>query len=225
MKTSFIPTRMFILAAEAGYSDDPCDPGNWTGNKIGVGRLVGSNKGVSAAALAAYLGRNVDVGDMRNVSEGSMSAIMGASYWNTLNANEIPIGLDLLSVDHGYSRGAGTAARLLQKLVGVEADGHIGEVTIGAVLAVTATDILKRSTMLDVKDLQVSLGVVEDGNLGARTADALHELSQPGALLVAFCAARVRDYRGLDGFKRFGAGWLNRVSSAMHAAGQLSRAT
>lgn len=217
MKASFTPTRTFILGAEGGYSGDPADGGNWTGGRVGFGRLVGSNMGVSAAQLEAYLGRNASIQDMRNLTDIQQAAIFGAEFWNTLNANEVPAGLDLLITDHGYSRGSLTCAMLLQRLVGALPDGHIGEITVATLSAVSPSDLLKQTAMLDVATLQHNLGIKADGVLGPVTASAFGALSQCTALLHAFSAARARDYENLRN-PRYQQGWLNRVSSAMTAA-------
>lgn len=217
MRTSFAPTRTFILGAEGGYSGDPADAGNWTAGRVGFGRLVGSNMGVSAAQLECYLGRNASIQDMRGLTDIQQSAIFGANFWNTLNANEVPAGLDLLITDHGYSRGSLTCAMLLQRLVGALPDGHIGEITVASLCSVSPTDLLQRSAMLDIATLQRSLGIHADGVLGPITTSALESMPQCSALLHVFSAARVRDYESLRN-ARYQQGWLNRVSSAMTAA-------
>ena len=38
------------LAHEGGYSSNPKDPGNWTGGKVGAGKLLGTQKGIAAAS-------------------------------------------------------------------------------------------------------------------------------------------------------------------------------
>ena len=38
------------LAYEGGYSANPKDPGNWTGGKVGVGKLLGTKSGIAAAS-------------------------------------------------------------------------------------------------------------------------------------------------------------------------------
>ena len=40
----------FTLGAEGGYSNNPADPGNWTGGAVGNGELRGTNFGISASA-------------------------------------------------------------------------------------------------------------------------------------------------------------------------------
>ncbi|MGI4850770.1 MAG: glycosyl hydrolase 108 family protein [Janthinobacterium lividum] len=221
MKTSFAATKAFILNVEKGYSNDPNDNGNWTGGKKHDGRMIGSNKGVCAPELETYLGRAASVADMRNLTDAMQSAIFGANYWNRLNGNELPLGLDLMAVDHSYNRGAVTGAKLLQRLLGVLEDGHIGEVTVAAAGTVTAADILTRVAMLDAIDLQTSLGVARDGDVGRVTQTAFLALPQRRALVVAFCAARVHDYGTLRQVGEYGRGWDSRAEQAMHEAAVL----
>jgi lysozyme family protein len=42
--------RLISPKVEGGFTLNPKDSGNWTGGKIGVGELKGSNFGISAAA-------------------------------------------------------------------------------------------------------------------------------------------------------------------------------
>lgn len=38
-----------VIEHEGGYTDNPKDPGNWTGGEVGKGELKGSKYGLSAA--------------------------------------------------------------------------------------------------------------------------------------------------------------------------------
>ncbi len=40
----------FTLHQEGGLSLDPKDPGNWTGGKVGLGKLLGTKYGIAAAS-------------------------------------------------------------------------------------------------------------------------------------------------------------------------------
>ena len=37
-----------LIGHEGGYSADPKDPGNWTGGRPGVGKLLGTKYGIAA---------------------------------------------------------------------------------------------------------------------------------------------------------------------------------
>jgi len=64
-----------------------------------------------------------------------------------------------------------------------------------------------RSIML----LQAALGVSVDGGFGPITMAALQAID-PVTLIERFSAEKVAFYRGLDDFKTYGTGWLNRVA-------------
>jgi hypothetical protein len=40
----------FVVGSEGGFTDNPADPGNWTGGKIGAGECRGTKFGISAGA-------------------------------------------------------------------------------------------------------------------------------------------------------------------------------
>ena len=48
MISNFIPSVNFTLSQEGGYQDNPADPGNWTGGKVGHGVMKGTKYGISA---------------------------------------------------------------------------------------------------------------------------------------------------------------------------------
>jgi lysozyme family protein len=59
--------------------------------------------------------------------------------------------------------------------------------------------------------LQAALGVGVDGGFGPMTMAAVHAID-PATLIERFSAEKVVFYRGLDDFKTYGTGWLNRVA-------------
>lgn len=65
--------------------------------------------------------------------------------------------------------------------------------------------------------LQVAVGVPMDGVIGDQTLSALAHV-RPEAVIQAMSAKRAQTYRALDDFKRFGAGWLNRLSAVTKQA-------
>ena len=50
----FNTAQNLVKKFEGGYSNDKRDPGNYTGAKIGVGKLIGTNWGISAPVLVVY---------------------------------------------------------------------------------------------------------------------------------------------------------------------------
>ncbi|MEJ7611348.1 MAG: glycosyl hydrolase 108 family protein [Ferruginibacter sp.] len=76
-------------AFEGGYTNHPNDAGNWTGGKVGVGLLIGTNKGISAPVLKYYLRRNPTVEEMKNISDETVEIIYRRNYWNQMRGDEI----------------------------------------------------------------------------------------------------------------------------------------
>ena len=70
------------------------------------------------------------------------TAIYRRDYWNPVHGTDLPASLALLVFDSAVNQGAGTAARLLQKAVGVTEDGSIGPVTLRATLALPLEQVL-----------------------------------------------------------------------------------
>jgi lysozyme family protein len=70
-----------------------------------------------------------------NAPDADIEAIYRAQYWNAVSADSLYDGLDLVMVDSGWGSGPVTAAEWLQRLLGVEVDGHIGVMTLAAVKA------------------------------------------------------------------------------------------
>ena len=92
-----------VLLEEGGLSDHPQDPGGLT--KYGISRR-------------AY----PDL-DIRRLTMDDVIEIYRRDYWNPVCGTDLPASLALLVFDSAVNQGVGTAARLLQKAVGVTADG------------------------------------------------------------------------------------------------------
>lgn len=129
----FVGCSAFTRVEEGGYVDDPRDTGNWTGGAVGLGVLIGSNMGVGAPALAAWLKTSsLTIDTMRTLSFSVYSALARAQYWNPMACDDMPPGADLMLFDFGWNRGVGTSIRLLQRVLGVSQDGICGPNTIRA---------------------------------------------------------------------------------------------
>ncbi len=110
-----------VLPHEGGYVDHPDDPGGAT------------NLGITHATLAAWRGKPVTKQDVRNLSKAEAAAIYRARYWDAVQGDLLPPGLDLAVFDYAVNSGPGRAARSLQAVLGVTQDGAIGPATLAAV--------------------------------------------------------------------------------------------
>lgn len=125
-----------LLASEGGYSDDPDDPGNWTGGKKGKGVLKGTKYGIAANSFPKL--------DIKNITQAQAKAIYRRQYWDAVRAGDLPHGVDYLVFDLAVNSGVVRAGLILQKALvklgqKVTVDGHIGDRTIQAVEAVSVS--------------------------------------------------------------------------------------
>jgi lysozyme family protein len=87
-KASFEVAQGLVKTAEAGYSDDRGDTGNWITIPGHGQRFVGTNHGISAPILHEYLGRYPKKEDMINLSYETALKIYKSKYWNEQNLSE-----------------------------------------------------------------------------------------------------------------------------------------
>jgi lysozyme family protein len=116
------------MSGKKVYSDHPKDSGNWLD-----GRLVGSQHGVTGAALAHF--RRVPRSEitaevMRQLTLGEAADIAMKDYFNGPGLNTLvwcPV--TAAAADWGWMSGPATSVRALQQLSGSGADGVIGPQT------------------------------------------------------------------------------------------------
>jgi lysozyme family protein len=126
----------FISTHEGGLSLDPQDSGNYTGGKRGSGALVGSKFGVTAQALAAYRGvpaTSITAKQMAALTKDEAVAIGYQNYYLAPGFDKLPWNRITASiVDKGWGSGPAQAIKLMQRMIGVTADGQLGPKTVAA---------------------------------------------------------------------------------------------
>ena len=113
----------YILHEEGGNDDDPHDPGGRT------------SRGIIQREYDAWRRAHGEPqGDVWKASDEEVAAIYQAQYWLPL-CPQMPAGVDLCFFDMAVNSGPVRAATLLQRAIGVNDDGHIGVITMGALKA------------------------------------------------------------------------------------------
>ena len=111
----------------------PADPGGAT------------NMGITHKTLAASRGvESVTKQEVKDLTLDEAKEIYRVNYWNALNCDQLPAGVDLVVFDFGVNAGVGRSARLLQDIASVKADGQVGTITLGAVQRLGADFIVSR---------------------------------------------------------------------------------
>ncbi len=230
METCFTSCSAFTRAEEGGYVADPRDSGNWTGGQVGDGDLVGSNMGVGAPALAAWMGpgARVTAEQMRKLALPTYEAIARCKYWSPLECGALPPGVDLMMFDFGWNRGVTASLNILIRCLSVSQPKiklSQGLAALSALESVLPGSILPQICRSGVVILQGRLGIQEDGVAGPTTAKYLE--ARPDlyrtALILALSSAQISSYRRLANFAIYGTGWLARTARRQAVALSLAQ--
>jgi len=128
--------KLVIGKWEGGYQAYTDDAGNWVTLPDGTRRDVGTMRGVTPAALAAYRGvapSSLTADAMKAVTLDEAAAIGFANYYKAPRFDLLAWGPAAAALlDFGWGAGPAQAALSLQRLVAVRPDGVIGEVTARA---------------------------------------------------------------------------------------------
>lgn len=118
------------LAYEGGWSDHKDDPGGAT------------MKGITLAVYRKYR-PGASKADLRAISQAEVETIYRGGYWNPIKGDDLPAGVDLATFDFGVNSGVSRAAKYLQGVVGVPADGRIGRATLAAVNKASRKEVIQ----------------------------------------------------------------------------------
>lgn len=111
-----------VLGHEAGYVNNPEDPGGET--KWGISKRTYPNLNI------------------KDLTREQAIALYRRDFWTVLHLDDQPLGIASQVLDFGVNSGGGTAMRALQRAIGVADDGHIGPVTLAAVKATEPHDLI-----------------------------------------------------------------------------------
>ena len=121
MKDDFAPALAAVLVHEGGYSNHPKDPGGPT------------MKGVIKRVYDDYRrSKGEPVRDVRQITDEELREIYRKRYWDLIQGDELPTGLDYVVFDGAVNSGPAQATKWLQRGLGVGADGVLGPERLGA---------------------------------------------------------------------------------------------
>jgi lysozyme family protein len=115
-----------IIKFEGGFVNDPDDLGGAT------------NRGVCYRTYKLYCSRKKrpvpTIEDLKNISDEEFSDILKSMYWDACRADKIESqSVANAIVDWAWNSGTVTASKEVQKVLGVTADGIIGNITLAAI--------------------------------------------------------------------------------------------
>jgi len=132
MNTNFEQSLSFVLKEEGGFVNDPHDPGGAT------------NMGVTLNTWESWTGENVSVDDMKNLTVSDVAPVYKKNYWDAIQGDALPIGVDYCMFDYCVNSGLHNAIMGTQEAVNVEIDGILGNVTLSEIRKNDPIDLINK---------------------------------------------------------------------------------
>ena len=129
MKDNFEQCLALVLKSEGGFVNNVKDPGGMT------------NLGVTKAVWEKWVGHPVTEADMRALGPKDVAPLYKANYWDKISGDSLPLGIDYATFDMAVNSGVSRAAKTLQQVLGVGADGQIGPATLRALETANAREV------------------------------------------------------------------------------------
>lgn len=118
-----------VIRHEGGFTSDERDPGN----ALPDGRKGSTNLGCTQAVWEAYIGKQVTLDDMKRLTKEDVKPLYKKRYWDAIHGDRLHKGLDYAVFDTAINSGVSRASKFIQEIVGVSADGAIGNNTLLAI--------------------------------------------------------------------------------------------
>jgi len=119
-----------VLSHVGGFVNNPKDPGGMT------------HLGVTKKVWEEYVGHSVDENIMRGLTPDMVQPLYKKNYWDRIKGDQLPDGVDYAAYDLAVNSGVGRAAKYLQQIAGVPADGMIGPKSLEAIKACPAEEVV-----------------------------------------------------------------------------------
>lgn len=115
-----------VFPWEGGYVDHPDDPGGATNMGITIHTM-------KALKLDLDNDGDIDKDDVRQVTKKVASNIYKKNYWEPIEGDRAPSGLDAVLLDAAVNSGPRASIRWFQRASGLNPDGILGPITRRAI--------------------------------------------------------------------------------------------
>lgn len=129
MENNYEQCLALVLKHEGGFVNLKSDPGGMT------------NLGVTKRVWEEWIGHPVDEAAMRALGPQDVAPLYKKNYWDKVSGNSLPDGVDYAVFDFAVNSGPSRAAKTLQQILGVAADGKIGPATLAAIEKANPRDV------------------------------------------------------------------------------------
>ena len=107
MDTNFDAVLDLVLKEEGGYTNDAADPGGPT------------NWGITIKDARLYWKANATAADVKAMPLSAAKLIYRKEYWNAMQCDMLPNGIDYSIMDYGVNSGIGRAGKVLRRALGL----------------------------------------------------------------------------------------------------------
>ena len=137
MQNNFVIALRDVLVSEGLWSDDPTDAGGATmkGITLSVYREWKRNQYITKEQL-------------KEVSDSDVYNLYKQLYWDKINADNLPAGVDYAVFDAAVNLGVARATKLIQEAVGVTTDGVLGLKSLSAIQAADNKELIEKFSNL-----------------------------------------------------------------------------
>lgn len=122
MKSNFNNCLHKVLAHEGGFINHEKDTGGMT------------NLGITKTAWEEYAGRESSEDEMRAIDKSSAEKFYKKMYWDKMQGDKLPAGIDYCIFDASVNSGVSKASKWAQQCVGANIDGIIGVKTLNKLI-------------------------------------------------------------------------------------------
>jgi len=129
-----------VIAHEGGFTNDQRD----TGNHLPDGRQGSTMLGCTQANWEAYVGHKVTQDDMKKLTKDDVKPLYKKNYWDAVKGDELPTGVDYAAFDFAINAGPSASRKMIQRALGVTADGAFGPMTMAAIKEADAKDLMHK---------------------------------------------------------------------------------
>lgn len=109
-----------VLRYEGGYVNHPMDKGSCT------------NRGITLATYRRYIDPYATCSDIKRMPQDDAISIYRKSFWNAVDGDLLPAGVDLAIFDWGVNSGPARAITGLQRCLGQTATGRMSPANLQA---------------------------------------------------------------------------------------------
>jgi len=135
-KASFEKLAPKLLNFEGGFQNDPEDRGNFF-----QGKLIGTNKGISAAMYKNLFGEEPTEEKMKALTEEDVKAVYKERYWDENRVGEMPPESQEIAFNMFVMTSARNATKAIQRAAGITETGKMDNKTLAALQATTPEEI------------------------------------------------------------------------------------